>query len=103
MHNDSFNRRESKVDKIVKKFGKFKTLRSSVLKVERDKKVTQTKVVTVSFHVHGVGKPNEGRRKQLNQAEEASYTFLSLKSSLGLVESFIAGSQSVPISSKLAW
>ena len=77
MHNDSFNRRESKVDKIVKKFGKFKTLRSSVLKVERDKKVTQTKVVTVSFHVHGVGKPNEGRRK-LNQAEEASYTFLSL-------------------------
>ena len=49
MHNDSFNRRESKVDKIVKKFGKFKTLRSSVLKVERDKKVAASSRVPCSW------------------------------------------------------
>ena len=30
---------EREVDKIIKKFGKSKTLRSAVLKVERDKKV----------------------------------------------------------------
>ena len=30
---------ESEVDKIIKEFGKSRTLRSAVLKVERDKKV----------------------------------------------------------------
>ena len=32
---------ESEVDKIIKEFGKSRTLRSAVLKVERDKKVAE--------------------------------------------------------------
>ena len=66
MHNnDVFNLRESKVDKIVKKFGKFKTLISSVLKLERDKKVTVVcapQAFPGSMFMEWGVKPNEGRR-----------------------------------------